>query len=105
VSGGAITIRPKLEIADQEHTPAQRRAINRGIAASEKDYKVGRLYGPFKTHEAFVESLHAEAAKLRKKGSKRTAKHFLRSYFRRRPLAGLRELALFTSGSWATQAK
>jgi len=50
------------------------RAIDRGIATSEKDYKEGRSHGPFKTHEAFVASLHAETAKLRKRKSKRTAK-------------------------------
>jgi hypothetical protein len=43
------------------------RHIDRGIAASEKDYKEGRSYGPFKTHEGFIASLHKEARKLRKK--------------------------------------
>lgn len=65
VSGGVITILPKLPPADDEYTPAQRRAIDRGIAASEKDYKEGRSYGPFKTHAEFIASLHKEAAKLR----------------------------------------
>ncbi len=74
VSGGAITILPKVPIADDEYTPAERRAIDRGIAASEKDYKEGRSYGPFKTHEEFISSLHTEAAKLRGKKRKRAAK-------------------------------
>jgi hypothetical protein len=65
-SDGVITILPKLPPADDEYTPAERRAIDRGIAASEKDYEEGRSYGPFKTHEALVASLHAETAKLRK---------------------------------------
>src|SRR5260370_38676993 len=64
VSGGAITILPKVPIAVDEYTPAERRAIDRGIAASEKDYKEGRSYGPFKPHEKFISSLHPEAAKL-----------------------------------------
>ena len=64
VSGGVITILPKLPTADDEYTPAQRRAIDRGIAASEKDYKEGRSYGPFRTHEEFIASLHKEAAML-----------------------------------------
>jgi bifunctional DNA-binding transcriptional regulator/antitoxin component of YhaV-PrlF toxin-antitoxin module len=66
-SGGVITILPKLPPADDEYTPRQRRAIDRGIAVSEKDYKEGRSYGPFKTHEEFIASLHKEAAKLRGK--------------------------------------
>ena len=74
VSGGAITILPKLPVADDEYTPAQRRAIDRGIAASLKDYKEGRAHGPFKTHKEFIDSLHAEAAKLRGKKRKRAAK-------------------------------
>ena len=64
-SGGVITILPKLPSAEGDHTPAQRRAIDRGIAASEKDYKEGRSYGPFESHAEFVASLHGEAAKLR----------------------------------------
>jgi bifunctional DNA-binding transcriptional regulator/antitoxin component of YhaV-PrlF toxin-antitoxin module len=38
-SGGVITILPKLPAADDEYTPAERRAIGRGIAASERDYE------------------------------------------------------------------
>ena|SRR5271165_1601752 len=64
-SGGVITILPKLPAADGDHTTAERRAIDRGIAASEKDYAEGRSYGPFGTHEEFVASLHKEASKLR----------------------------------------
>jgi bifunctional DNA-binding transcriptional regulator/antitoxin component of YhaV-PrlF toxin-antitoxin module len=66
-SGGVITILPKLPATDDEYTVEERRAIDRGIAASEKDFKEGRSYGPFKTHEAFIASLHTEAGKLRKK--------------------------------------
>ena len=66
-SGGVITILPKLPATDDEYTPQQRRAIDRGIAASEKDYKEGRSYGPFKTHQEFITSLHKEAGKLRSK--------------------------------------
>jgi antitoxin component of MazEF toxin-antitoxin module len=72
-SDGIITILPKLPV-DDEYTPAERRAIDRGIAASEKDYEEGRSYGPFKTHEALVASLHAESAKLRKRKNNRAAK-------------------------------
>lgn len=74
VTGGAITILPKIPITDDEYTPAERRAIDRGIAASEKDYKEGRSYGPFKTHEEFIAALHLESSKVRRKSRKRTAK-------------------------------
>ena len=66
-SGGVITILPKLPATDDEYTAQERHAIDRGIVASEKDYKEGRSYGPFKTHEKFIASLHQEAGKLRKK--------------------------------------
>jgi AbrB family looped-hinge helix DNA binding protein len=69
---GKIVITPKLVIdrskfpnADDEYTPAQRRAVNRGIAQSEKEYKQGRSFGPFKTHEELITSLHRRAPKPR----------------------------------------
>lgn len=74
VSGGAITILPKAQPTDDEYTPAERRAIDLGIAASEKDYREGRFYGPFETHKEFIGSLHKEAAKLRGKKRKRAAR-------------------------------
>jgi bifunctional DNA-binding transcriptional regulator/antitoxin component of YhaV-PrlF toxin-antitoxin module len=64
-SGGVITILPKLPASDDLYTPQERRAIDRGIAASEKDYKEGRSYGPFETHQEFIASLHKDAGKLR----------------------------------------
>jgi bifunctional DNA-binding transcriptional regulator/antitoxin component of YhaV-PrlF toxin-antitoxin module len=73
-SGGVITILPKLETADDQYTPAERRAINRGIAQSEKEYREGRCFGPFSTHEEFIASLHKEAAKLAAKKRKRSGK-------------------------------
>src|SRR5580698_4391517 len=64
-SGGVITILPKLPATDDEYTPQDRRVIDRGIAESQKDYKQGRSYGPFKTHGEFIASLHKEAGKPR----------------------------------------
>ena len=58
VERGKITFTPK--------SPA-----DRGIAESIKDFKQGRSYGPFATHERFLKSLHAEAKKLRAKKSTR----------------------------------
>jgi AbrB family looped-hinge helix DNA binding protein len=66
--------RSQFANTDDEYTPAQRRVIDRGIAQSEKEYKRGRSFGPFETHEAFINSLHTEVAKLRGKKTKRAAK-------------------------------
>jgi bifunctional DNA-binding transcriptional regulator/antitoxin component of YhaV-PrlF toxin-antitoxin module len=71
-SGGVVTIFPKLPAADDEYTPAQRRAIDRGIAQSEKEYKQGKGIGPFKTHAEFIASLHGPAKRLPGKKTKRS---------------------------------
>lgn len=60
--------------AENEYTPAQRRAIDGGIAQSEKEYKQGRSFGPFDSHQDFIASLHQEARKLRGKKPKPAAK-------------------------------
>ena len=60
VSGRVITILP----SDDEYTPAERRAIDRGIAQSEKEYQEGRSAGPFESHDEFIAALHAGAKKL-----------------------------------------
>ena len=78
---GKIVITPKVMIdrsgfpnADDEYTPEQRCDIDRGIAQSEKEYKQGRSFGPFETHEAFIASLQTEGAKLRVKKIKPATK-------------------------------
>ena len=63
VSGRVIRIVPKSPSTD-EHTAAGRRAIDRGIARSEKEYRQGKNAGPFDTAEAFLADLHRESAKL-----------------------------------------
>jgi AbrB family looped-hinge helix DNA binding protein len=77
---GKIVLTPKVVLdrskfpsAGDEYTPAQRRAIDRGIAQSLKEIEQGRSYGPFDSHAAFVASLHSESKKLRGNKSKRTA--------------------------------
>ena len=67
VSGRTITIVPKVPSAEDEYTAAERRAINRGIAQSEKEYQAGLAAGPFETHEEFIAALHAGAAKPRRR--------------------------------------
>ena len=72
VSGGVITILPKLPPADDE-TPAQRRVIDAQLAEGLADIKTGRVHGPYSSHEEFITSLHQEARKLTRKKAKRSA--------------------------------
>ena len=57
MSGQVITILPKPREADDEYTLAERRAIDRGIARSEKDYAAGKSYGPFATPAEAIASI------------------------------------------------
>jgi AbrB family looped-hinge helix DNA binding protein len=65
VSGQVITILPKPRATDDEYTPAERRAIDRGIAQSEKEYGAGKSYGPFKTAEEAIASLNTNLRRRR----------------------------------------
>jgi AbrB family looped-hinge helix DNA binding protein len=65
VSGRVISILPKALPGAEDYTAAERRAIDRGISSSERDYEKGRAFGPFETHADFIASLHKEAAALR----------------------------------------
>lgn len=56
VSGGIINIIPELPSADDEYTPAQRRAIDASLAKAEK----GPYYGPFQTADQAVNFLRKE---------------------------------------------
>jgi len=64
LSGGIINVIPELPSADDEYTPAQRRAIDAELAKSLEDVRKGRTYGPFATHKEFLASLHKESKKL-----------------------------------------
>ena len=66
VSGGVISIIPKLLGAGEEHTPAQRRRIDARLAESEADLKHGRSHGPFATHEDMMAFLKDDLAKQRR---------------------------------------
>ncbi len=59
VSGRGITVHANAPAADDEYTPAQRRAIDRGIAQSEKQYATGKSYGPFDTAAEAIASIDA----------------------------------------------
>lgn len=74
VSGGVISIVPKVPSTVDEETPAQRRMIDRDLAKGLADIKQGRLQGPFASHKEFTDSLHREARKLTTKKIKRPAR-------------------------------
>ena len=73
-ASGVITIVPKEAQADDEYTPAERRAFNRGVSQSLKEYRQGKVAGPFETAEGFLADLHKESAKLDAKKNKRAGK-------------------------------
>jgi len=69
-SAGTITIRLKRR-ARGEYKRAERRAIDRGIAQSQREYRQGKGAGPFSTAQEFLSDLHRENAKLDVKKRKR----------------------------------
>ena len=69
VSGGIINIIPKLPSADDEYTPAQRRAIDAQLAEAAK----GPYHGPFDTADEMIAHIKGELKKRRAlKKSKRS---------------------------------
>lgn len=69
VSGGIINIIPKLPSADDEYTPAQRRAVDAQLAETAKNPK----HGPFDSADDAIRFLNREirarrAAAKRKSG-------------------------------------
>lgn len=62
VSGGVISIVPKLPVADGEYTPAQRRIINGRL----RDARKGPYYGPFATADEAIAFLRKEVRKRKK---------------------------------------
>lgn len=79
---GRIVITPKVVIdrsqlpaADDEYTPAQRRAVNHSINQSLKEYRHGKVSGPFNTAKELNTDLYNASAKLNsRKKTKRAAK-------------------------------
>ena len=59
VSGGVISIRPKLRTADDEYTPEQRRIIDGRLAEGLADIKAGRTFGPFETADDMIAHMKA----------------------------------------------
>ena len=80
VHRGKIVLTPKLVIdrskfpnADDEYTPAQRKAIDARLAESEEDIKKGRTFGPFKTADEMIASMK-DQLKKRSVAKTKTAK-------------------------------
>ena len=71
VSGGVVTVLPKLPTADDEYTPEQRRIVDAQLAEGLADIKAGRVYGPFDTHEEMMKSLYSHGKRAKAKTSKR----------------------------------
>jgi bifunctional DNA-binding transcriptional regulator/antitoxin component of YhaV-PrlF toxin-antitoxin module len=71
VSGGVITILPKLPTADAEYTPEQRRIVNAKLAGGLADIKAGRIHGPFSSTAEMI--AHIEA-RLKKRAPAKRAK-------------------------------
>ncbi len=59
VSGGVITILPKLPTADDEYSPAERRVINARLRPALEEVKRGHTTGPFAADE-MIASLKRE---------------------------------------------
>lgn len=63
VSGGVITILPKLPTADDEYTPEQRRIIDARLAEGLADIKAGRTFGPFNSADEMIAHMKAQLKK------------------------------------------
>jgi bifunctional DNA-binding transcriptional regulator/antitoxin component of YhaV-PrlF toxin-antitoxin module len=73
VSGGIITIVPKLSSADGEYTPEQRRIVDARLAESEEDFRKGRSLGPFKSADEMIAHMKGQLKKrVARKGGKRS---------------------------------
>lgn len=64
VQRGKIILTPKVVIdrskfptADSDYTPAQRRVVDRAVAAGLEDFKAGRFRGPFKSAGEAIASI------------------------------------------------
>jgi bifunctional DNA-binding transcriptional regulator/antitoxin component of YhaV-PrlF toxin-antitoxin module len=71
VSGGVVTVLPKLPAADDEYTPEQRRAIDAQLAEGLADIKAGRTAGPFNTADEMIAHMKGE---LKKRATAKKAK-------------------------------
>ena len=60
---GTVVITPKkLVDADEVLTPEQKAEIDARLAEAEADIRAGRVYGPFDSVDAMIQSLHRTKA-------------------------------------------
>jgi bifunctional DNA-binding transcriptional regulator/antitoxin component of YhaV-PrlF toxin-antitoxin module len=59
-SGGVITITPRVETAEDEYTPEQRKVIDREIRKGMRDIEAGRFYGPFSSVNEMAAAIESE---------------------------------------------
>jgi bifunctional DNA-binding transcriptional regulator/antitoxin component of YhaV-PrlF toxin-antitoxin module len=71
VSGGVVTILPKLPSADDEYTAKQRRAIDAQLAEGLAEIKAGRTAGPFNTADEMIAHMKG---KLKKRATAKKTK-------------------------------
>ena len=71
VLGSIIQIVPVDDEKDDEYTPAQRRAIDRDIAQSQKEFAEGKGFGPFNTVEELMASLNSKIPRRKSKTRRR----------------------------------
>jgi AbrB family looped-hinge helix DNA binding protein len=65
IENGSIILRPKVIVDRDEYTPAQRRRIDAELAKSVAEYKEGKSYGPFETHQEMINFLHQQVKQSR----------------------------------------
>src|SRR5439155_9055081 len=64
---GTVVIKPKKIVdADEVLTPAQKATIDVRLAEGLRDLQEGRVYGPFESVDAMVQSLHGTDATKRR---------------------------------------
>jgi bifunctional DNA-binding transcriptional regulator/antitoxin component of YhaV-PrlF toxin-antitoxin module len=64
VSGGVISIIPKLPSADDEYTPQQRSIVDAQLAEGLEDIRKGRVSNRFETVDKMLASLGGEPSTL-----------------------------------------
>jgi hypothetical protein len=69
-SGGVISIIPKLPAANDDYTPAQRRAIDAELREAEK----GPFYGPFDNMDEMIAHLKGRLAKPKRAKKAKTSR-------------------------------
>jgi len=69
-----IIDRTKLQTADDECTPAQRRIIDARLAKSEADFRAGRGYGPFDSADEMIAHLRKQLRKSAAAAKKKTVR-------------------------------